>query len=101
MEINQIMFVTIAGGIACGSSTNLTNEPTPFIGIGLITSFICCISFWQFSDSIEKQINIYDTSFVLSSILVPSIIGGIFTVFSFSRLADQENQSTILGCLKH
>ena len=25
MEINQLMFVTLAGGVACGSTTNLTN----------------------------------------------------------------------------
>ena len=94
------MFVTIAGGVACGSTTSLTNEPTPFLGIGLITSFICCISFWQLSDSLENKIDIYDSAFVLSSIGVPSIIGGIFTIFGFSRLADQNTQNDQLGCLK-
>lgn len=77
----DIQNATLAGGVAIGAIANLTLNPVLCILVGMISGSVSTFGFAKLQPFLEEKIGLYDTCGIHNLHGMPSVIGGLLSIF--------------------
>jgi len=89
ISVDDVQNATLAGGVAIGAVANLKIGPSVALAVGLGAGFFSCIGTTYVQSALEKA-GLHDTCGVHNLHGLPSILGGLVSVFVPLAISDSD-----------
>jgi len=94
LDMEVVLNATLAGGVAIGTSSDLTVTGGTAMAIGALSGIVSALGFLKLNEFLQRKINLHDTCGVHNLHGIPGIMGAIFGAISVSASEDAFNSQT-------
>lgn len=86
LDMEVVLNATLSGGVAIGSSADISPHPIIPLIVGCITGVISAIGFMKINGSLLSKFNLHDTCGVHYLHGIPGVIGGLVGAFHCANI---------------